>query len=126
MEEVKDHYAAINNGSFKFDPGEDQRINILLHSASWDVSESDQLAEINFPRKIWKLKRDKAARSDVWVTEFLKLMKDVIKSPTEQLLRVTLRAGETPDSFDYEIKKPFTKPGKAGKPKGTQTSNFVE
>ena len=41
-------------------------------------------------------------------------MKDVLKEPFEELMRIMLRAGEVPDIFDHDIKKPFVKQGKKG------------
>ena len=66
------------------------------------------------PKSVWKLQAGKAPGSDGWLSEFIKLLKDVLQGPFEDILRVMFRAGETADLLDQDIKKPFAKPGKSG------------
>ena len=106
--------AAINSGQYEYNVEAAAEAQRLLEAVDWEETGGDDIADYPIPKNIWKLGTGKAAGADGWVGEFLSLLEPVLRKPVEDLLRVIVRAGETPDAFDHDIKKPFTKPGKVG------------
>jgi len=112
--EVTKHYAAINSGQFEHDPKEVELAQSILQGLFWDEVGGEDMADFHMPKGLWHVGAGKAPGSDGWLGEFLSLMKPVLREPVEDLLRIIMRSGETPDVFDNDLKKPFTKPGKDG------------
>jgi len=114
VDEVTEHYAAINAGQYDHDEGAAAEARRMLDAVYWEEVGGEDLADYPIPSGIWKVGTGKAAGADGWVGEFLSVLRPVLQKPVENLLRIILRAGETPEAFDHDIKKPFAKAGKAG------------